>query len=305
MKDTKVVKAYCKKTKQYYALEVKKSGTEWKVVNMTFMSKDEAKVVSSEIKQNKFETNKTLLACSACGSRVVGGCSCSKKKHSCFVGMKYNFDCIYCSDFIIDYSMPTSTDVGKRSGETVRLSQGQEVKICFADDKPLNQIYVGVGWDPTNGANNMDVDSTVVVAGQGGYETIYFGNLIHPSGCVIHHGDNLTGETKGQEDDENITVNLNKVPSDRDRIIFILNIYKCRERKQNLGSVKNLYIKLYDPDSRKVLIEYRVMDNLHRDTGMIIGMAYRKNGGWNFRAIGKGSEAEDVRSLAAESIMIN
>ena len=301
MAESKFLKAYCEKTNQYFGLEIKKFGSVWKVVNMIQLSNDEAKIISSEIEQNSFETNTNLIPCLRCGNRKVGGCSCAKKKHQCVRNMKYQFDCIYCDNLRIDYSLPTAAEVGSRAGGTVTLSQGQEVKIRYADDRPLKQIMVGIGWDPADGAHNMDVDSSVVVLSPSNREKdlVYFGDKEHASGCVIHHGDNLTGEGGIQDgDDENISVYLNKVPADRDKLVFVLNIYNCDERRQTLDRVKNLYIKLYDPDSKKTLIQYRVDGNTGRDTAMVIGMAYKKNGAWSFKAIGRSLRVSDVQTLA-------
>ncbi|MBR4550202.1 MAG: TerD family protein [Oscillospiraceae bacterium] len=299
----KFLKAHCRKTDRWYGLEIEQFGSTWKVVNMIDLSDDEAAVLSSEIRQPSFETNSNLLACTQCGSRRVGGCSCAKKKYSCQKHMKYRFDCIYCSELEIDYSLPTGSEVSGRAGETVVLSQGQEVTIRYADDRPLSKIIVGVGWDPAVSGINIDVDSSVFVqSGQGWMgEMVYFGDKVHPSGCVVHHGDNLTGDDiPNAADDENISVYLDKVPSNRSRLVFVLNIYRCADRNQTFGGIRNLYIRLYDPDSRKALIEYPVTGNFSRDTALIVGMAYRKGGGWVFRAIGKGSRARDLYQLSEE-----
>ncbi len=303
MADNKFLKAYCEKTKQYFGLEMKKVGSEYKVVNMIHLSDDEAKLISSNVEQPHFVTNENLIPCSKCGNRQVGGCSCASKKYQCTRGMKYQFDCIYCNNFKIDYSLPSASDVGRRAGEKVTLSQGQEVEIRYADDRPLTKIIVGVGWDPAAGATNMDVDSSVVVmsANNRDRDLIYFGDKEHPSGCVVHHGDNLTGDGGAQGgDDENITVRLDKVPSNRDKIVFVLNIYNCEDRRQTLASVKNLYIKLYDPDSKTTLIEYRVTGNMGNDTALVIGAASRKGSGWSFKAIGRSLRVGNVHSLAEQ-----
>jgi stress response protein SCP2 len=305
MSESKFLKAYCEKARQYFGLEIKRFGTTWKVVNMIHLSDEEAKLISSEIEQSFFETNKNLIPCQKCGNRRVSGCSCAKHKQMCARGMKYRFDCIYCDALKLDYSLPTASEVGGRAGETVTLSQGQEVKIRYTDDRPLNQIMVGIGWDPANGGDNMDVDSSVVVLSpdQSSYDLVYFGDKKHNSGCVIHHGDNLTGDGDVQDgDDENISVYLNRVPQNRDKLVFVLNIFKCIERCQTLDSVRNLYIKLYDPDSRKTLIQYRVDGNRGSDTAMVIGMAYRKNGGWTFKAIGKSLWCSDIHKLAKQCV---
>lgn len=305
MAENKFLKAYCRKTGQYFGLEIKKFGLKWKVVNMIPLSADEAKLISSEIEQSSFETNDNLLACSKCRSREVGGCSCAKKKVQCTRHMKYNFECIYCDELEIDYTLPTASDVGGRAGGTVTLSQGQEVKIRYADDRPLTEIMVGVGWDPEHGFHNMDVDSSVIVMDQAKqqFELVYFGDKTHASGCVVHHGDNLTGEGGIQDgDDENISVYLNKVPANRDKLIFVLNIYECNKRGQTLGKVKNLYIKLYDPVSKKPLIQYQVSGNAGDDTAMIIGMAFRKNNAWHFKAIGKSLRVPNLPELVYRSV---
>jgi stress response protein SCP2 len=129
---------------------------------------------------------------------------------------------------------------------------------------------------------------------------VYFGQLTHPSGCVEHHGDNLTGAGDIQEgDDENISVYLKKVPQDRDKIVFVLNIYKSSERHQTLDRVKNLYIRLFDGDTNKTLIEYRVDQNMINATAIVIGAAIRRGGDWNFKAIGKTMKVESVAELAS------
>lgn len=305
MSESKFLKAYCEKTRQYFGLEIKKFGSTWKVVNVIHLSNDEAKLISSEIEQNYFETNTNLIPCQKCGNRRVGGCGCAKHQRMCARGMKYRFDCTYCDALKIDYSLPTASEVGGRAGETVTLSQGQEVRIRYADNRPLTQIMVGIGWDPAIMGSSMDVDSSVVVLSPDNADSdlVYFSHKTHPSGCVIHHGDNLTGAGDVQDgDDENISVFLDKVPQNRDKLVFVLNIFACDDRRQTLDSVRNLYIKLYDPDSKKTLIQYRIDGNRGRDTAMVIGMAYRKNGSWTFKAIGRSLRCPDVHKLARQCV---
>lgn len=76
-----------------------------------------------------------------------------------------------------------------------------------------------------------------------------------------HHSDNLTGIDIPNADDENISVYLGKTPAFRDRLVFLLNIYKYIERNQTFGRINNLYIRLYDPDSKKTLVDYSVTGN--------------------------------------------
>lgn len=299
--ESKFLKAYCKKTDRYFGLEVKKVGSTWKVVNMIDLPEREARLISSEVEQSSFETHTNLLACTKCGNRRVGGCTCAAKTLRCSKSMKYNFECIYCDELKIDYTLPTAGADGPRAGETVTLSQGQTVKIRYADNRPLTKIEVGIGWDPIRFGHNMDVDSSVVLLSPDNRDTdlVYFGALEHDSGCVKHHGDNLTGDGDAQDgDDENISVYLDRVPANRDKLVFVLNIYDCKGRHQTLKNVKNLYIKLYDPETKKPLIQYSVTGNMDRDTAIVIGAAFRRQGdGWHFKAIGRSLKVSDVREL--------
>ncbi len=302
MSESKFLKAYCAKTKQYFGLEIKKYGSSWKVVNMIRLDPDEAKLISSDIEQPVFETNDNLIPCYRCGNRRVSGCGCAKEKKKCDRTMKYQFDCVYCEDLKIDYTLPTASEVGSRAGGTITLSQGQEVKIRYADDRPLTKISVGVGWDPAPGAAKMDVDSSVVLMSpsKDQVDLVYFRAKQHESGCVIHHGDNLTGEGDIQAgDDENISVYLDKVPRNLDKLVFVLNIFDCAARGQTLDKVRNLYIKLYDPVSKKTLIQYHVTGNMAGHTALIIGAATRKNGAWTFKAIGQSCLVDHVHELAS------
>ena len=301
MEGTKFLKAYCNKNKQYFGIEIKKIGSDFKAVDFTFLPDEQARLLTSEVKQNKFYTNTNLLPCKKCGSRLIGGCSCNSRVHDCARKGKYDFQCIYCNNLVIDYEEVGEVS-GYKAGDVITLSQGQTVTIRFSDGKPLSQIEVGIGWDPARqGKTSIDIDSSVFVSGDSGIELVYYHDKQHPSGCVIHHGDNVTGENDSfQGDDENISVYLQKVPKNRDEITFVLNIYNCRSRNQKLGDIKNLYLRLFDPDSKKTLIQYKVENNFEEYTSIIIGKAFRSNGEWKFKAIGKGSHAIDLDELGKE-----
>ena len=67
-------------------------------------------------------------------------------------------------------------------------------------------------------------------------------------------GDNLTGE--GEGDDEQIMIDLSKVPANIERIAFTVTIYDAEARRQNFGQVSNSYIRLVDESNEVELIHY-------------------------------------------------
>ncbi|MBR2459682.1 MAG: TerD family protein [Clostridia bacterium] len=301
MAESKFVKTRCAKTGKYYGLECRQFGSTWKVVNFYDMSNEEASLVSSNLEQSSFQTNDNLLPCEKCGTRTVGGCNCYSGSHSCSSGMPYEFQCIYCKDLKIDNSeVEVSRD---RIGEKIVLSQGQEVIIRGADNKPLKNIYVGVGWEASRSGPNIDVDSSVLVYSNSGnlLKLVYFGDKIYLDDCILHHGDNLYGSTgkRQDQDDENISVNLSRVPSDGQTLVFVINIYSCVDRHQDFSTINDLYIRLMDPDSKKTLIEYRMDQNFGRNTGLVVGTATRKGDGWAFKAIGEGVMVNTVQQFSS------
>ena len=100
-------------------------------------------------------------------------------------------------------------------------------------------------------------------------------------------GDNLTGST-GDSDDEQIEINLAKVPANIRKILFIVTIYDANRRKQNFGQVSNSFIRIFDEENSCELLRYNLAENFYTETGVICGELYRSGSEWEFNAIGKG-----------------
>lgn len=84
----------------------------------------------------------------------------------------------------------------------------------------------------------------------------YYGNLRHPSGAIVHLGDNLTGE--GEGDDEQILIDLPSLPVEIVRLAIVVNIYRCRQRQQDFGQVRNAFLRLVDRVSGQELARYHL-----------------------------------------------
>ena len=104
----------------------------------------------------------------------------------------------------------------------------------------------------------------------------------------MHLGDNLTGE--GDGDDEQITIELAKVPAEVEKISFAVTIYDAQVRKQNFGQVSNAFIRIVNAASNEELIRYDLGEDFSIETAVVIAELYRHNGEWKFNAIGSGFE---------------
>ena len=195
----------------------------------------------------------------------------------------------------------------------VNLVKGQKVNLKKNDGSTLGKVMVGLGWDPVEksggggflssifGSGNADIDCDAsVFLLQNGKLTgvndiVYFGNLQHSSGSVRHMGDNLTGE--GEGDDEQVFVDLNAVPAQYDKLVFVVNIYKAAERKQHFGMIANAFIRIID-DKGTEFCRYNLSDKYDGMTAMIFGEIYRHNGEWKFNAIGQATQDKGLDELS-------
>ena len=173
----------------------------------------------------------------------------------------------------------------------INLSKGQKVDLTKGNPG-LSKIVVGLGWDVNafDSGAAFDLDAAAFMVGGSGKcptekEFVFYGNLEHPSGSLKHMGDNLTGE--GDGDDEQIKVDLSKVPEAVEKIDFTVTIYEAEERRQNFGQVSNAFIRIVDESSNTELIRYDLGEDFSIETAVVVGELYRHNGEWKFNAVGQ------------------
>ena len=201
---------------------------------------------------------------------------------------------------------------------SVSLQKGQQVSLSKEGKEGLNRVIVGLGWDeaqPQRGGGlfgglfsaptqSIDCDASALMLQNGKLtdkgDIVYFGNLRHRSGAVQHMGDNLTGAGAG--DDEQIVIELDRVPAEYDRIVMVVNIYQAMARKQHFGMIRNAFIRIVDARNNQELCRYNLSENYDDMTAMIFGEVYRHNGEWKFNAIGQATKDPGLGELSRRYI---
>ncbi|MDR2808356.1 MAG: TerD family protein [Spirochaetaceae bacterium] len=183
---------------------------------------------------------------------------------------------------------------------SINLQKGQRIDLSKDDGGALGRIVVGLGWDVAKKGADIDCDASAILCGADGKtnglgDTIYFGNLTHPSKAIEHTGDNLTGA--GEGDDEQIIVDLKKLPAQYEKVVFVVNIYKGSERNQHFDLIQNAFIRIVDKDNGKEISKYNLSETYPGMTAMIFGEIYRHNGKWKFSAIGQPVQASYIAEL--------
>ena len=195
----------------------------------------------------------------------------------------------------------------------INLQKGQ--RISLSKEAPgLSKITCGLGWDvikPGGGGffsnfgnkagQDYDLDASVICLDDAGKfsdskNIIYFGNLAHPSGAIVHQGDNMTGA--GDGDDEIIIIDLSLMPPSIGKLVFVVNIYECQGRKQDFSQIENAFVRLVNTANDRELARFNLSGKDYQGmTGMVLAEVYQHNSEWKMAAIGNGVSVNGLSEL--------
>jgi tellurium resistance protein TerD len=173
----------------------------------------------------------------------------------------------------------------------VSLSKGGNVSLS-KEAPGLKNVVVGLGWDPraTDG-QEFDLDASVFICGENGKvrsddDFIFYNNKTGGNGSIEHMGDNRTGE--GEGDDEQVKIDLSKVPADIKKLAFAVTIHEAESRKQNFGMVGGAFMRVVNAEGDKELARYDLGEDFALEAAVIFGEVYRHGDEWKFKAVGQG-----------------
>ena len=197
----------------------------------------------------------------------------------------------------------------------INLTKGQKIDLRKSSGETLTNFCVGVNWGAIESKGflgmskkitNIDLDlSCVLIDDQNKlsdhlYSPLYRvevlqqfglpkGKLLSVDGALKHTGDDLAGDTGGDDglDNEIITVDLSKVDSKVTQIFFFLN----NAGKEDFSQIPYAKIRMYEGTPTKVVSEFATY-NVSADPqyvnkrSIIMGKLYKRNNEWKFSAIG-------------------
>ena len=173
----------------------------------------------------------------------------------------------------------------------ISLQKGGNVNLS-KEAPGMKKMLVGLGWSmrSTDG-DAFDLDGSVFLLGAGGKvrsdaDFVFYNQNKSSDGSVVHSGDNRTGE--GEGDDESVTIELDKVPADVEKIAVCVTIHDAEAKRQNFGMVASAYVRCVDAVSNVEVARYDLSEDASVETAMIFGEIYRHNGEWKFKAMGQG-----------------
>ncbi|ELR98256.1 TerD family protein [Gloeocapsa sp. PCC 73106] len=189
----------------------------------------------------------------------------------------------------------------------INLEKGQSISLS-KEAPGLTKLMCGLGWDLGKngggglfGTSKCDLDVSVLCLDpndkiKDSSNVIYFGNLKHKSGAITHLGDNLTGV--GEGDDEQVIIDLSRIPKEINKLVFVVNIYDCIARKQDFSQIKNAFVRLVNTTNNKELAKYNLSGAEYKGmTGMLMAEIYNHNNEWKMTAVGNGIKANGLQEI--------
>jgi len=198
----------------------------------------------------------------------------------------------------------------------IRLEKGQRINLEKNNGTKLTNFCVGCNWGAITektfwglSSKTIDVDldlSCLLFDAEGKcvdhvYSPLYNmekfkipkGKLDTIDRALHHTGDDLTGDQEGDDglDNEIITVDLSRVNSNVNSMVFFLNIYNNDEYKGDFSGIPYASIRMYEGTPSKVNEVFAQYDVATKTDcvgkrALIMGKLYRHNGEWKFAAIG-------------------
>lgn len=177
----------------------------------------------------------------------------------------------------------------------ISLSKGQTISLAKEAGPQLNEVRMGLGWDAVKakgllgglfgGGGDIDLDANALLFDASGQmlDVVWFRQLQSRDGSIRHSGDNRTGA--GEGDDETITVNLSRLPSEVTTVLFSVNNYTG----QDFSRVENAYCRLVNTANNQEIARYNLsVQGGH--SAMIMAVLKRQGNDWNLTAIGATSK---------------
>lgn len=178
---------------------------------------------------------------------------------------------------------------------TVKVGQ----KVTLGDLHKTSSVWVaGLGWDTSAVAGtDFDLDVWALLLDASGevtaadrvvkYDPANATAMVSDaSGAVTYMGDNRTGA--GDGDDEQIKIDLAKLPSDVNQVLILVNIYDSVNRRQTFAGVNNAFVRMVVDGESAEKANFSLTANAGAADTVVFARIVRSGSGpldWDFEPI--------------------
>lgn len=183
----------------------------------------------------------------------------------------------------------------------VNLQKGQKISLEKEAGGALTKVVMGLGWDAVKkkgflgfggSSQEIDLDASCILFDQQGNQTdaIWFRQLKSLDGSIVHTGDNRTGA--GEGDDEQIIVDLTRVPAHVKSLVFTVNSFTG----QDFSQVENAFCRVVNGSNDKEIARYDLSCQGSHSAQIMVKI-YRHNNEWKMHAIGENGRGRTFKDL--------
>jgi tellurium resistance protein TerZ len=186
---------------------------------------------------------------------------------------------------------------------SINLAKGQRIALEKETGRSLNKVTMGLGWDAkksggllggllgkSKGSIDLDASCLLFDEQKNLIDTVWFRQLKSKEGSIVHTGDNRTGE--GEGDDEQIKVDLSRVPATVKSLIFTINSFTG----QTFDQVENAFCRMVDDNTGQEIARFDLSCQ-GKHTAQIMIKVYRHNGEWKMHAVGENVQGRTFHDL--------
>ena len=217
--------------------------------------------------------------------------------------------------------------------QTVNLSKRQVVNLS-KHSEGLKEVLIGLGWSDASSAGETitqvvqpgflgkllgakprevtrtikstyeyDLDAWVGFINGSEIHSLqdvcYFGNkdMFSTKGRFIHHcGDDLTGGGDVNADNEQIFIDLDKIPDKYNGAVIGVTIYRGKERGQSFKNIRNMFVRVVDTKDGFEMCRYNdsIASEYDDCITFFVGKLFKTAGEWQFEALGDGSRCSSI-----------
>ncbi|WP_026657818.1 TerD family protein [Butyrivibrio sp. AC2005] len=155
-----------------------------------------------------------------------------------------------------------------------------------------------------SGDSSIDCDSRAIFCKKNGKPVsmnvgeacLYYGNADMFASSAIHFGDNKTG---GAGVDEQMQIDLDKIPESVDEIVFTLDLFK-EKKKIGAGKIQESYIKIIDKSSGEEKTRGEIKNLSSNAKIVTVGRLQRNGGKWNFVSDGTMQSVNNIEDYLCQ-----
>lgn len=175
--------------------------------------------------------------------------------------------------------------------EYTLIHRGEYLDI-LKKDPTLKRVKIGAGWElRLLEEKKVDLDLSVFMLDRTDKtredsDFIFYNNPTAYEGGIKHTGDSRTGA--GEGDDETMIIDLNSIPFDILKIMFVLSIYDEENEGLNFSLVRDIFVRLVNDDDQNEICRFVFKDDeLVGGNASYVACLIREGPKWVFEGQGK------------------